>query len=230
MTNTPLVTRLDDHVHNAALALDIASTALIRAQELADQDTTGAAPARLASATATLQGNLRMLADILTPPQPGATAGSAPSHGDHRARQPSARAESTSVRAHDARAHAGSPGQEGQHGARELHRHLEIGDSNGTVAAADVTISHDSGQTARASLRAAAGHLPRGVRTYLVDALLGLPELYDGARLEAAFPLGDTETLHRFRERCTDVNIHPAGATVLLEANIAPAAPNHTGG
>jgi hypothetical protein len=77
MTNTPLVTRLDDHVQNAALALDMASTALIRAQELADQDTTGTAPAHLAQAKAMLRGNLRMLADMLKPPQVSGTAGGA---------------------------------------------------------------------------------------------------------------------------------------------------------
>ena len=95
MTNTPLVTRLDHHVQDAALALDLASTALIRAQELADQDTTGAAPARLAQAGATLRGNLRMLADMLNPTSSHAPARCAPSH-DHRWRGPIvARADST---------------------------------------------------------------------------------------------------------------------------------------
>ena len=65
MTHTPLVTRVDHHVQDVAVALDLASTALIRAQELAGQDTTGAAAARLAEATATLRGNVRMLADML---------------------------------------------------------------------------------------------------------------------------------------------------------------------
>jgi hypothetical protein len=81
MINTPLVTRVEHHVHNAAQALDLASTALIRAQELAGQDTTGAAPARLAQATAMLRGNVRMLADMLTYPQP---AEAAPPRGHRR--------------------------------------------------------------------------------------------------------------------------------------------------
>jgi hypothetical protein len=105
-------------------------------------------------------------------------------------------------------------------GEHDLHRHVELNDSHGVVAAADVTISQESGCTARASLRAAAGQLAPGVRARLVDAVLGLPELHDGARLQAAFPLGDTETLYRLRERCTDVTTHPAGTTVLLEATI----------
>ena len=93
----------------------------------------------------------------------------------------------------------------------DLHRHLEISDSDGMVAAADVTIPHEADRTARASLRSAAGHLAPGARARLVDAVLDLPELGNGARLEVAFPLGGTETLHRLRERCTDVTTHPAG-------------------
>jgi hypothetical protein len=102
----------------------------------------------------------------------------------------------------------------------ELHRHLEISDTHGTVASADVTITWHTARTARASLRAAPGHLAPGVRARLVDAVLDLPELHGGAYLEAAFPLGDSETLDRLRERCTGVTTHPAGATALLEAHI----------
>ena len=113
MTHTPLVTRVDHHIQDAAVALDLASTALIRAQELADQHTTGAAPARLAQATATLQGNVRMLADMLKPSS-RAPASCAPSH-DHRQRRPIvARADSTHPPAHSA--HAGTPGPEAPHG------------------------------------------------------------------------------------------------------------------
>jgi hypothetical protein len=114
-------------------------------------------------------------------------------------------------------------------GEHELHRHVEISDSHGMAASADVTISQKTVRIARASLRAAAGHLAPGVRARLVDTVLDLPELHDGARLEAAFPLGDSEILCRLRERCTDVRTHPAGATVLLEANIRPGYLSHPG-
>lgn len=104
----------------------------------------------------------------------------------------------------------------------ELHRHLEISDTHGMLACADVTITQHTARTARASLRAAAGHLAPGVRARLVDAVLDLPELHGGVHLEAAFPLGDSETLGRLRERCTDVITHPAGTTALLEATTGP--------
>jgi hypothetical protein len=104
MTNTPLVTRIDDHVQNAALALDLACTALIRAQELADQDTTGTAPAQLAQAKAMLRGNLRMLADMLESPQFRGTGGGASSRDDRRCGQIAIRTESTHPPAQGARA------------------------------------------------------------------------------------------------------------------------------
>ena len=107
-------------------------------------------------------------------------------------------------------------------GEHDLHRHVQISDNHGTVASADVTITQQTVRTARASLRAAAGHLAPGSRARLVDAVLDLPELHNGVRLVAVFPLGDSETLSRLRQRCTDVTTHPAGGTVLLEANIAP--------
>jgi hypothetical protein len=82
-------------------------------------------------------------------------------------------------------------------GEHDLHRHVQISDDHGAVASADVTITQQTVRTARASLRAAAGHLAPGSRARLVDAVLDLPELHNGGRLEAAFPLGDSETLCR---------------------------------
>jgi len=113
-------------------------------------------------------------------------------------------------------------------GEHDLHRHVEISDSQGTVASADVTISQESDRTARASLRATAGHLTPGIRASLVDAVLDLPGVQDSARLEAAFPLGDSETLYRLRQRCQDVRTHPAGTTALVETDLGSGlAPRH---
>ncbi|HXL18204.1 MAG TPA: hypothetical protein VN961_11865, partial [Streptosporangiaceae bacterium] len=70
------------------------------------------------------------------------------------------------------------------------------------------------------SLRAESGHITPGSRASLVDAVLDLPEVQDCARLEAAFPLGDWESLHRLEQRCADVSIHPAGASALVEATL----------
>jgi len=83
-----------------------------------------------------------------------------------------------------------------------------------------VTTSEGSGGTARVSLRAEPGHISPGRRASLVDAVLDLPQVQESARLEAAFRLGDGESLHRLQERCQDVSTRPAGWSTLLDANL----------
>jgi hypothetical protein len=50
--------------------------------------------------------------------------------------------------------------------------------------------------------------------------VLDLPEVQESARVEAAFQLGDGESLHRLQERCEDVSTRPAGWSALLDANL----------
>ncbi len=116
---------------------------------------------------------------------------------------------------------AGQPGRGRAAGMarRELHRHVEIGDDERTVATVEVT-SQGPGGTAWASLRAESGHIAPGRRASLVDAVLDLPEVQESARLKVVFPLGDTETLQRLQERCPDVRTHPAGASAITDANL----------
>jgi uncharacterized phage protein gp47/JayE len=102
-------------------------------------------------------------------------------------------------------------------------RHVEIKDGDKTVAAAEVTTSSPAGGTARASLTAASGHVPPGERANLVDAVMDLPEVQASARLEAAVPLGDSESLERLRERTEDTVTRPAGSTALVDADIPSA-------
>jgi hypothetical protein len=102
----------------------------------------------------------------------------------------------------------------------DLRQRVEVSDDDRTVATAEVTTSEGSGGTARVSLRAESGHITPGRRANLVDAVLDLPEVQKSARMEAAFRLGDSESLHRFQERCEDVSTRPAGWSALLDANL----------
>ena len=102
-------------------------------------------------------------------------------------------------------------------------RHVEIKDGDQTVAVAKVTTSSPAGGTARASLTAASGHVPPGERANLVDAVMDLPEVQASARLEAAVPLGDSESLERLRERTEDTVTRSAGSTALVDADIPSA-------
>jgi hypothetical protein len=102
----------------------------------------------------------------------------------------------------------------------DLRQHVEFSDHDHShsVVMAEVTTSAGSGGTGRVSLHAEQGHITPGRRAVLIDAMLNLPEVRDSARLEAAFPLGDSESLHRLQERCEDVHTHPAGWSALLAA------------
>lgn len=101
-------------------------------------------------------------------------------------------------------------------------RHIEVSDGDQPVAAAEVTASEEADGTARASLHAASGHIAPGSRASLVDAVMDLPEVRASARLEAAVPLGDGESLERLRDRTEDAVTRTAGSTALLDANIPP--------
>jgi hypothetical protein len=102
----------------------------------------------------------------------------------------------------------------------DLSQSLEVGDDDRTVATAEVITSEGSGGTARVSLHAEPGHITPGRRASLVDAVLDLPEVRESARLEVAFRLGDSESLHRLQERCGDVTTHPAGWSALFGADL----------
>lgn len=102
----------------------------------------------------------------------------------------------------------------------DLRQRVEVSDHDRTVATAEVSTSGGSGGTARVSLRAEPGHITPGRRASLVDAVLDLPEVQASARVEAAFRLGDCESLHRLQERCEDVKARSAGWSALVDANL----------
>ena len=104
----------------------------------------------------------------------------------------------------------------------DLRQGVVVSDDDRTVATAEVTTSEGSGGTARVSLRAEPGHITAGRRVSLVDAVLDLPEVQESARMEAAFRLGDSESLNRLQERCQDVCTHSAGWSALVDANLPP--------
>jgi hypothetical protein len=102
----------------------------------------------------------------------------------------------------------------------DLHQRVEVDDDGRTAAAAEVTTSAGSGGIARVSLQAEPGHITPGRCASLVDAVLDLPEVQESTRLEAAFRLGDSESLHRLQERCEEITTHPAGWSGFFHANL----------
>lgn len=111
---------------------------------------------------------------------------------------------------------------------RRKHRAVEVRDGDRAVTSAEVSTSTESHGAAHASLHAESGHLAPGSRSDLVDAVLDLPEVQDSARLEATVPLGDSESLHRLRERTEDMTTRAAGSSALVEADLPATHPQDT--
>jgi len=107
-------------------------------------------------------------------------------------------------------------------------RRVEVKDGDQTVAAAEVTTVEHAEGTVRTSLLPSSGHTPPGSRASLVDAVMDLPEVKAGSRLEATVPLGDAESLERLRERPGDTVTRPAGSTALIDADIPARQPPGT--
>ena len=57
---------------------------------------------------------------------------------------------------------------------------------------------------------------------------MDLPQVQESERLEAATPLGDSESLERLRERTEDSTTRPAGSTALLDGKIPASADRAT--
>lgn len=104
----------------------------------------------------------------------------------------------------------------------EHDRHIEVVQDGRVVGSAEVRPIGDA--TVRADLRVEAGHHAVGVGATLVDAVL--EEARGGTRLEATLPSGDTDSLHRLRARCDDLETRPAGATCLVDATLPAHSPD----
>ena len=93
-------------------------------------------------------------------------------------------------------------------------QHITIED-NGHLLAEAVIQSHSD--LVNAYLRVEAGHMPPGTRSQLVDAILDLPNVAPGTRLEMTLPTGDGEMLEQIRNRCHDINTRVAGVSCRLQ-------------
>jgi hypothetical protein len=105
----------------------------------------------------------------------------------------------------------------------EKSRRVEVKDHGQAMAAAEAKTVERPAGTVRTSLFPSSGHTPPGSRASLVDAVMDLPEVQAGSRLEATVPHGDAESLQRLRERTEDSVTRPAGSTALVDADLPPA-------
>jgi hypothetical protein len=92
-------------------------------------------------------------------------------------------------------------------------QHITIED-DGRLLAEAVVQSHPD--LVDAQLRVEAGQIPPGTRSQLVDAVLDLPNMPVGTRLEITLPTGDAEMLEQIRNRCQNINTRVAGVSCRL--------------
>src|SRR5215212_5317322 len=100
-------------------------------------------------------------------------------------------------------------------------QHISIKDG-GRLLAEAVVQSHPD--LVDAQLRVEAGHIRPGARSELVDAVLDLPDVSGGTRLEITLPTGDAEMLEQIRNRCHTINTRVAGVSCRLHTTFP--APN----
>ncbi len=99
------------------------------------------------------------------------------------------------------------------------HQHIDLDDEGRLVATADLQTDPQSGVVC-AQLHVEPGHQRPGTGGRLVDAVLARVASREVVRLVATLPAGEAEVLERLRERCPDVRVRPAGATVIAEGNV----------
>lgn len=93
-------------------------------------------------------------------------------------------------------------------------QHITIED-NGHLLAEAFIQSHPD--LVDAQLRVETGHIQPGARSQLVDAVLEMPNVPPGTRLEITLPTGDAEMLEQIRNRCHDINTRVAGVSCRLQ-------------
>lgn len=93
-----------------------------------------------------------------------------------------------------------------------------VQDDGRPIAHVDVS---DNGAAVNLRFSVNRGHLPMRARRLLVEAAFDLPPLKEQRPVHATLPLGDVDLLAGLRRHCTHVASRAAGATLLVDADVA---------
>jgi hypothetical protein len=96
---------------------------------------------------------------------------------------------------------------------------------DGQVAAADVSASPEPHGAATVALRAPRD-LPAEAREELVDQVMEHPAVQSSDSVHVVVPLGDSASISRLQEHTTNVNARAAGASSIIDAEVARPAPD----
>jgi hypothetical protein len=101
---------------------------------------------------------------------------------------------------------------------------VQLQDSEGRQIASATVSTDEDGRTVRAALHVEPGHLPPDARARLVDTVFEEAGVSPGAELTAAVPAGDAELIDQLRQHTIHTATRRAGATAIVEGNVAPSA------
>lgn len=107
------------------------------------------------------------------------------------------------------------------HDAQAKNDSVEVHREGRVVAAAAVTTSPEPHGTASVSLSARHGEAPPHARSELVDRVLDHPGVQRSDNVRVVVPIGDAESITRLQERTTNFNARAAGASSVIEAEVA---------
>ncbi|GAB2572320.1 hypothetical protein [Microlunatus antarcticus] len=112
------------------------------------------------------------------------------------------------------------------HDPRAKKDSLKVQHEGRVVAAAEVTAPPEPHGKASVALTARRGEAPPEARSELVDQVLDHPGVRQSDSVHVVVPLGDGASLTRLQERTTNFDARAAGASSIIEADVAePPAP-----
>jgi hypothetical protein len=91
---------------------------------------------------------------------------------------------------------------------------------DGQVAAADISTTKGPAGVASVALRAPHDVSPE-CRGELVDKVMEHPAVQGSDSVHVVVPIGDSASISRLHEHTTNVDAHPAGASAIIEADVA---------
>ena len=97
---------------------------------------------------------------------------------------------------------------------------VEVRHDGHVVATAKVSASEPHG-TATVALSTPHDPVPAGARSELVDQVMERPGVRNSETVRVVVPLGDSESISRLQEHTTNVNARAAGASSVIEAEVA---------
>ena len=108
------------------------------------------------------------------------------------------------------------------HGEAATTERVEVTHPNDPAASAQIETTEGSQRIASVGLHTGRG-CAEGTHRELVDQVMSHPIVADSDKVHAVVALGDAETITRLQEHTVNFEAHAAGASTIIDADVAPA-------